>query len=127
MPFPISLNQESYEALVALARAGAQDPDTQRKLESFLVNLETANGITRYLLWVRWQEADQPLPATVRFPDSWPPNLQYLIQRTDRPIIQADVQSVVAAKASNPVSVMVTQDPGALVGWTQIAAFFAAR
>ena len=127
MPFPIQLNQEQYEALVSLARLGATNADTQRRLEAFLVDLETTNNIKRYLLWVQWQEADYPLPPTTRFPEVWPPELRRVIEQVDRPIARADVNAVLRTNAKNPTNVLVTQDPGATVGWTQIDAFFAAR
>lgn len=117
------LTQEQYSALVALARSGIP-VDGRLALEEFLKDIEKSNGATRYLLWVQWQEADQPLPPTVQFPDKWPPELRKLIERIDRPIAKADVDAVLAANASKPVNVLVTKDPAGRVGWTQEAVFF---
>ena len=127
MPFPITLDQASYEALISLARTGAKDPDKKRQLEAFLVNLETAAGITRYFLFVRWQDLNYPLPPTTRFPEVWPPSLELQLQRVDRPIARADVNAALITNAQAPTNVMVTLDPGGIVGWTQLAAFFAAK
>lgn len=119
------IDQQQYEALIALAREGtAGDADRARQLEEFLKSIEAANNITRSILWVRWQEMDQPLPPTTRFPDSWPPTQQYLIELISRRVAKADVDAVLDARARKPVDVMVTPDPGARVGWTPVDDYF---
>ena len=130
MPFPISLNQEEYEALVSLARKGITNADGQidveksRQLETFLQGLEKQSGISRYALWVQWQNAREPLPPNTDFPEKWPPELRAYIALTSRPIARADVDKLLSARASNPVNVLVTKDPAALVGWTDVDAYF---
>jgi hypothetical protein len=130
MPFPISLGQEEYEALVALARRGTLDShgqvnaDEARKLNSYLVMLEKKSGITRYALWVQWQEQDAPLPPGVNFPSSWPPKMREYLALTSRPIMRTDVITVLKNRALNPTNILVTKDPGATVGWTELNAFF---
>lgn len=130
MPFPISLNQEEYEALVALARQGTLDADGHviaekaRSLTSYLVMLEKKNKITRYALWLQWQEQDAPLPPGVNFPSKWPPELREYLALTSRPITKADVITVLKNRARNPTNVLVTKDPGATVGWTELDQFF---
>lgn len=127
MGFPLSLNQEQYEALVSLARTGAQATSTQLEFEDFLIEqIEKPNGINRYYLRVRWQEADQPLPPTTRFPFIWPPELERQIILTTRPIARADVDQVLTQHARTPVNIMVTPDPAGIVGWTQLADYFVA-
>lgn len=124
----ITLSQEQYEALVALARQGAassSDPaGTARSLNFFLQNLEKANGITRYSIWVQWQEQDQPLPPTTRFPAEWPPTQRAFIEFLTRPVAKSDVLAVIAQKASKPQNILVTRDPGATLGWTKLEEFF---
>ncbi len=123
----ITLDQQQYEALISLARDGTEgDADKARQLEEFLQTIETENGITRSILWVRWQELDQPLPPATRFPDTWPPEQQYFIELISRRVARADVDAVVNARARNPLSVMVTPDPGARVGWTPVDDYFIA-
>ena len=124
MPFPLQLSQQDYEALIALARKGAASAEEQRQLNDFLRRLETNNGITRYGLWVQWQEQHQPLPPTARFPEKWPPEMRFYIELVSRPIARADVEAVLKQKARKPVSVLVTRDPGAIVGWTELDQFF---
>lgn len=130
MSFPISLDQEQYEALVEFARqgtlVGASEvaADKARKLERFLRDLEQKNGITRYSVWVQWQELDAPLPAYAAFPTKWPPEWRERIMLVGRPIARVDVEQVLRHKARNPTNVLVTRDPGAELGWTRLEDFF---
>ncbi len=124
MAFPLSLEQDQYEALISLARRGATTPDAARDLETFLLSLEKAGGITRYTLWVQWQEMNQPLPPGTNFPKVWPPQLRSYIQLTTRPIAKTDVEAVLLAKAKQPFNTYVTKDPAAEIGWTKLDDFF---
>jgi hypothetical protein len=126
----LTISQEQYEALLAFAQRGTRCPDgniDQNRalaLDAALKDIESSNGITRYSLWVRWQDPTAPLPPGTNFPKTWPPNLQYFIQFLSRPITQSDVMAIVAQKTSNAVNVMVTPDPAALLGWTKVNDFF---
>lgn len=120
----IELDQEQYLALISLARKGADTPDKKRVLENFLKDIDAANGVSRYVLLVQWQEADAPLPKNADFPVVWPPSMRLTLERTDRPIAKSDVTKAVAAKASNPVEVLVTRDLGGIVGWVKLNDFF---
>lgn len=121
LPNTITMTLDQYTSLVALARNGRPD---QVSLEQFLIGIEKANNITRYLLWVRWQSLDTPLPPTAKFPTNWPPNLQRLIQQINQPISLVQVNQVLTQYATNPVNVMVTSDPNALLGWQTLAQHF---
>jgi hypothetical protein len=130
MTLSFELDQEQYEALIGLARegtkndAGTVDPDKARSLDAFLKSIESSNGITRDAVWVQWQELDQPLPAGTLFPSVWPPELRVYIEYVTRKVTRADVDNVIATQATNPLSVLVTKDPGATLGWTELANFF---
>jgi len=121
LPATITMPLSSYSTLVALARVGAKD---RVSLEEFLVTIEKANNITRYLLWVQWQELDAPLPPHTSFPTVWPPNLRRIIETINAPVSQTDVNTVLAQYATNPTNVMVTPDPAAILGWTTVEAYF---
>ena len=119
-----TLTLEEYQALVALARAGTTSDDQARKLEQFLVEIEKNNGVVRYSLWVQWQELEQALPPTTKFPEQWPPELRQRIELINRPVALSDVQTVLDHHAKKPTNVVVTPDPAALVGWTPVEVYF---
>lgn len=120
-----TLSQEQYEALIFLARKGVEgSPLDQTRLDQFLRDIEKTNGITRSFLWVQWQELSAPLPPGTNFPEKWPPELRKAIELVGRPVARADVDDVLKRYASEPMSVLVTRDPAALVGWTPIDDFF---
>lgn len=130
MAFPISMNQADYEALVDLARQatinvdGTIDQTKALNLEAFLVNLELSAGIQRHAIWVQWQEAGAPLPPGTNFPAVWPPELRFYLSLTSRPIAKDDVDKLLKSKAREPMSILVTRDPAALVGWQEYETFF---
>lgn len=118
-----TLTQEQYEALIAYAQAGAAG-DSVFVLDAFLRDIEKANNVTRYLVWIQWQEQDQPLPPTTNFPAVWPPQSRYRLELLSRPISKADVDEVLRLRARKPTTVLLTKDPGATIGWTKLADFF---
>ena len=130
MPFPLSLTQADYETLIEFARRGTLDANGQvlqesaLALDSWLKNIERRNGIQRYAVWVQWQEQDAPLPPTTRFPEVWPPTLRKYLALISRPITRSDVDALLTSYATNPTNVLVTRDPGATVGWTELNVFF---
>jgi len=119
----VTMTLEQYEALTYYARY-ERLPDTLRSINAFIQEIEKANDITRSFLWVQWQEMDYALPPTARFPDKWPPELRFSIERSDRALSRADIEKVLAVKARKPVTVMVTTDPGGELGWIAIDDYF---
>ncbi len=125
-----TLTQEQYESLLAFAQRGVCrhdgtiDQDKALALDAALKDIEKSNGITRYSLWIRWQDPTAPLPPYSNFPKTWPPNLQYFLQFVSRPIAKTDVLAIVAQRTANAVNIMVTPDPAALLGWTKVDSFF---
>jgi len=120
-----TLTQEQYEALVAMARAAVLDkPDRLRAVDAFLRAIEKANGVTRSIVWVQWQEQDAPLPPGTLFPQKWPPEMRQKIELVSRPVARADVDALLLAKARNPTSVLVTRDPAGVLGYTSLDNFF---
>ena len=130
MSTTFTLSQEQYEALISLAQRGTYNSDGsigQQKmmvLEAFLKDIEKANGVTRYSLWVRWQDPTAPLPPGVRFPLTWPPPLQQFIQFVSRPISKTDVLMLVSQRTPNALNIFVTPDPAGLLGWSKVNEFF---
>lgn len=120
----LTLSLEEYLALSSLAREGSTSPDQKRVLETFLKTLDERAGISRYLLVAQWQELRADVPPTANFPTVWPPEMRLTLERSDRPIAKSDVISAVNKKAKSPTNIMVTKDPGGIVGWTKIDDFF---
>ncbi len=125
-----TLNQQEYEALIALAREGTKNDAGQVNqnkavaLDTFLRDIETNNGVERDAVWVQWQEGDQPLPPTTDFPDVWPPEMRFYIELITRKVTRVDVDAVIENQASFAVNIMVTRDPAARVGWLSVDDFF---
>jgi len=126
------LDQQQYEALIALAAEGTKlsdgtvDTEKARRLDEFLRSIEKANGVTRSLVWVQWQETDSPLPPGTHFPDVWPPNLRKKIELITRPVARADVDALLKTQARSPVNVLCTKDPAGVLGYTPLDTFFVA-
>lgn len=152
----VMLDFQQYESLVDLARRGAlwkgtvrafetdptlrplwekarsnigDDRNVVLQLEDFLKSIEDANGITRYIVVIRWTEAGQPLPpritgAPTRFPENWPPELEGTLELLTRPVSRSDADQFLENNAIKPIDVMCTSDPGRRVGWTPIDEFF---
>jgi hypothetical protein len=128
----LTLAQQQYEALIALAQRSTIQPDGSvnvakaQELQNYLSEIERANNITRYSLWIRWQDPTAPLPPGWKsnFPKTWPPNLQFFLQLLTRPLCKADVMTVVDTRTPTATNIMVTPDPAALYGWTQLDTYF---
>ncbi len=120
----MTLTNEEYEALIAMARRGAVSPDHLVALDQFLRQIETNNGIVRHFLLIKWQETDQELPPTAQFPEKWPPELTASIELLSRPVARADVDALLATRASKPAGVYVTKDPSGRVGWATLDQYF---
>ena len=127
-----NLTQEQYTAIIALAQRSTIQPDGSvneakaQELQNYLKEIEEANGIVRHSLWIRWQDPTAPLPPGWKsnFPKTWPPNLQYFLQLLSRALTKADVMAVVDQRAPTATNIMVTPDPAALYGWTQLDVYF---
>jgi len=127
-----TLDQSQYEALIALAQEGTKlsdgsvDPEKSRQLNTFLKLIEKANGVTRSIVWVQWQELDSPLPPGTNFPDKWPPELRRKIELVTRPVARVDVDALLVAYARNPETVLCSRDPAGILGYTPLESFFTA-
>jgi len=130
MGFPLQLEQGEYETIIEFARQGTLNSDgtvNQDKaigLNAWLRMIEQKNGVVRSFVWVQWQEQDAPLPPGVNFPKKWPPELRAPLSLVSRAIAKSDVTSLLAVRAKKPTSILVTRDPAALVGWTELDEFF---
>lgn len=120
-----TLTQEQYEALIFLARRGAEgDAQKLTQLDIFLRDIERTNGITRSFLMIQWQELSAPLPPGTKFPERWPKELRKNIELVSRPVSKADVDAVLEKYAVEATNILVTKDTAGLVGWTPVDQFF---
>lgn len=110
----ITMTRAQYDALIAAAHAGQTvEVDRLRDL------IDESNGITRYQLWIRWQDVGGRPPPRIELGKGWPVDQTYFLE-LERKITRLDVDDVLRNNAQNPVSVMVTPDVDATVGWTLI-------
>lgn len=117
----VALTDEQYRVLVQCA---FKSPADLTVLSAFVDDIDRANGKVRYSLYVRWWEVGKPLPPGASFPRAWPENQEASITQYT-PISRAEVDAVLEARATNPVSVLVTTDPMRSVGWTELDVYFA--
>jgi hypothetical protein len=110
----IEMTRSQYDSL--LFHATAADPAAAAQLRR---DIDAANGISRYFLYVRWQDVGGGQPTRISLGAGWPPELTYQLE-LERAIARSDVDDVLRTSAVNPVSVMVTPDRNGVVGWTLI-------
>lgn len=113
---PVTLTRSQYESLLA-----AIDGDEQVDTAAIRAAIDSANGIQRFLLRIRWLETggSTAVPFSIREGGDWPPQQTFEL-RQDRAIAREDVDDVVRTQATNPVDVQVTPDPAGVVGWTGV-------
>lgn len=110
----VTLTRSQYEALLSTARLASPQIADQLRRE-----IDAANGITRYFLYIRWQDVGGKAPPRIELGKGWPPTQTYQLE-LERRIARADVDEVLRTNAVNPVSIMVTPDRLGVVGWTLI-------
>jgi hypothetical protein len=110
----VTLSRPQYDALISAALAG-----NSAEVKRLRTIIDQANGITRYSLWIRWQDIGGRPPPRIELGKGWPENQTYFLE-LERKITRADVNDVLRTSARNPVSVMVTPDPLATVGWSLV-------
>lgn len=110
----ITLTRSQYDALLAAATLG--DAAAAAALRR---TIDEANGITRYFLYIRWQDVGGKPPPRIELGKGWPPEQTYQLE-LERPIARADVDDVLRNNATSPATVMVTPDRRGVLGWTMI-------
>ena len=117
----VTLTDEQFVTLAGWAEAYGVANDLFMSIRDFTEKLENANGLARQFLWVRWRDANARQEA-----GDWdfPPQYTQQMLRYTTPWTYEDVQAVVAARTSNPVSIEVTRDRTGTVGWSDLNTFF---
>lgn len=109
----ITMTRAQYDALLNAAQVDI-DPAALLRLREMI---DTANGITRYFLWIRWQDVGGRPPPRIELGKGWPPLQTYFLE-LERPLTRADVDDVLRNNATSPVDPQVTPDRYGVVGWT---------
>lgn len=117
----ITMTPGQYQALLHYAEAGAGEYDVVTEFEALRSSIDTANGVTRYVLVVRYQEVPQA-PAVIGRTEPYPAGMDIRIEQT-RPITRADVDAVLLNKQTTSALVLVTPDPRGVVGWSELDAY----
>jgi hypothetical protein len=120
----IELTRGQYDALVTTLRecsTGKQRFD----IENLIREIELANGITTYILWVTWVDPstrDVPLGRIVE----WPSSMSIFLQKSDEPITKQDVLDAIASKTTSPQphTILVTDAVDGSTGWTTLDKYF---
>lgn len=109
------MSRAQYDALIAAGAAG--NSDEVYRLRDLI---DDANSITRYVLWISWQDVGgQAPPRAQQFQETFPPGTLFKLE-LERSIARSDVDTVLETQAANPVGVLVTPDPNGVVGWTAL-------
>jgi hypothetical protein len=112
----ISISRDKYEALLDFAFDRRTDRD---ELVALQKSIDTANGVRRFLLVIRWMERGGKTPSRIEIGKGWPPTQTFTLQ-LDRPISRTDVDNVLSTQAKNAVYPTVTNDELGEVGWTEL-------
>lgn len=113
----VSMSRSHYEALLA----AAMESNEEAALE-ISTAVDAENSIRRYIMWIRWVNVGGAVPSRVELGVGWPPEQTFTL-RMERPISRLDVEEVLAQRAVNPASVMVTRDRRGVTGWTLLDAY----
>ena len=114
MATPVTMTRSQYDSLILAAEG-----DSLINVGLIKDAVDKANGISRYLLHVRWYEQGGDAPTRIEIADGveWPSQLSFKLVQ-NRPISREDVDVVLETQATNPLDPMVSRDPLAIVGWT---------
>lgn len=112
----ISMSQDQYQALLDFAFDRRSDTDALTNLQRVV---DTANGVQRFFLYIRWMDRGGSPPSRIEIGRGWPSAQEFKL-RLDRPITREDVNDVLNKQAKNPVYPTVTSDENGVVGWTEL-------
>jgi len=118
----VTLSTDDFTTLAAWAENYGLASDAYAAIRAMVERIETANGMVRRFLMVRWRDATAP-HSGVAFAD-WPPQYTTTLLRYDTPWTYEEVMAAVDARTSQPVGVEVTEDRTGTVGWYDITTFF---
>lgn len=115
---PVTVSDLDWESLV-----GAILKDETGDLSSLLDRVDADNSLTRYYLYVKWLDGAAPRPGPQQPIEDWPPWVfEWFVSYS--PFTRDWVEEFVASQTSNPIYILVTDDPAGKVGWYELDKFF---
>jgi hypothetical protein len=93
--------------------------DVRFAVQQLVSEIDRANGIETYIVWVRWRDAATPHPRLIDEAGTWPPELTASMTDT-KPISKGDVEAFVNARTPKPAGIWISRDPTGRVGWKRI-------
>lgn len=108
----ITMLRSEYESLLSLAQQASRTGTLTLR-----ASIDTANGIERFPLQIRWKDVGGRPPARLDMFQGWPAQETAFLE-LERPVTRNDVDALLRTRAVNPAVVMVTPDPDGIVGWT---------
>lgn len=114
----ISLDLLDWSSIVgAILRQEVDD------LNALLGKIDRDNDLTRYYLYVKWQDAAVPRPGPDAPIQDWPPwRMEWFTAY--EPFTRQFVEEFVDRQTSKALYILVTDDPSGDVGWYTLEEFF---
>jgi hypothetical protein len=114
----VSVKDEDWEALV-----GAILKEETDDLNVLLTRVDEENSLTRYYLYIKWQDAGAKRPAPGDEITDWPPwRFAWFISYTQ--FTEEFVTDYVDGQTDHALAILVTDDPSGEVGWFTVEDFF---
>ena len=114
----VSITDDDWQALV-----GAILKDETDDLNVLLERVDNQNSLTRYYIYIKWMDGAAPRPGEQQPIEEWPPWVtDWFVQYT--PFTKEWVEDYVASRTTNPIYILVTDDPAGDVGWYELDVFF---
>jgi hypothetical protein len=115
----ITLQNDEYDALLVLARAGAEAGSQVEVFFNLRKQIDFANGLRRTAILVRYDT----LPWVAGKEQLYGPRGETLLLELLRPPTREDVMIALSGKRTAPALIHVTRDPNGVVGWYELDLF----
>ena len=114
----VTVKSADWESLV-----GAVLKQETDDLNTLLTRVDAQNSLNRYYLYVKWQDAGAKRPGPDDPIQDWPPwGFDWFVSYSR--FTKDFVEDFVARQSTNPLTILVTDDPAGEVGWYLLEDFF---
>jgi hypothetical protein len=114
----VTVSDADWAALV-----GSVLKEDTGELTTVFDRVDNQNDLTRYYLYIKWQEGGARRPGPNDPITDWPPWLFQWFVQYER-FTREFVDDFLEREAINPIYVLVTDDPSGEVGWYTLDEFF---